>query len=146
MLVLEWSPGRQRHICVIQASARHRASFLLQLQAAHLHKYPLHTRAGNEPSRSFTIMEKAPTKNLNMKALVGAFNQEKAFSVIVKLQTSRMFVSSSTTHRLVSCIHQHYKLLKPLARRGLRGSCSLQHVCGVYVRCCCVARCDDTLR
>ena len=29
-------------------------------------------------------MEKAPTKNLNMKALVGAFNQEKAFSVIVK--------------------------------------------------------------
>ena len=144
MLVLEWSPGRQRHICVIQASARHRASFLLQ--AAHLHKYPLHNRAGNEHSRSFTIIEKAPNKNLNIKTLVGAFNQEKAFSVIVKLQTSRMFVCSSTTHRLVSCIHQHYKLLKPLARRGARGSCSLQHVCRVYVRCCCVARCDDTLR
>ena len=35
-----------------------------------------------------------------MKALVGAFNQEKAlvgaFSVIVKLQTSRRFVFSST--------------------------------------------------
>ena len=33
-------------------------------------------------------MEKAPTRNLNMKALVGAFNQEKAFSVIVKTDGS----------------------------------------------------------
>ena len=37
-----------------------------------------------------------------MKVLVGAFNQKKAleeaFSVIVKLQTSRRFVSSSTVY------------------------------------------------
>ena len=37
---------------------------------------------------------------LNEKVLVGAFNEEKAlvgaFSVILKLQTSRRFVSSST--------------------------------------------------
>ena len=39
---------------------------------------------------------------LNEKVLVGAFNEEKAlvgaFSVILKLQTSRRFVSSSTGH------------------------------------------------
>ena len=39
---------------------------------------------------------------LNVKALVGAFNMEKVllgtFSVIVKLQTSRMFVSGCTLH------------------------------------------------
>ena len=39
---------------------------------------------------------------LNEKVLVGAFNKEKAlvgaFSVILKLQTSRRFVSSSTGH------------------------------------------------
>ena len=40
------------------------------------------------PQPVFTITEKAPTSVLNVKALVGAFNQEKAlvgaFSVIVK--------------------------------------------------------------
>ena len=40
-----------------------------------------------------------------MKALVGAYNQEKAllegpFSVIVKLQSSRRFVCSSTSERM----------------------------------------------
>ena len=52
-------------------------------------------RASNEGCEDFTITEKAPI----VKVLVGAFNQEKvlveAFSVIVKLATSRRFLSSS---------------------------------------------------
>ena len=44
----------------------------------------MNSRAGIEPLQSFIITEKAPT----VKALVGAFNKEKAlagsFSVIVK--------------------------------------------------------------
>ena len=46
-------------------------------------------------------MEKAPTRVLNVKALVGAFNQEKAlvgaFSVIVKIdcETDGSFYSTS---------------------------------------------------
>ena len=40
----------------------------------------------------------------NVKVLVGAYNQEKAlegpFSVIVKLQSSRRFVCSSTSERM----------------------------------------------
>ena len=58
------------------------------------------TRAGNEPSRSLKFprviqpLLKVPTSLnsvLNVKALVGTFNQEKA---LVKLQTSRRFVSA----------------------------------------------------
>ena len=42
------------------------------------------------------------SRELNVKALVGTFNQEKAlvgaFSVVVQLQTSRRFVLSSKLH------------------------------------------------
>ena len=54
----------------------------------------LQDRAGNEPSHLALC--------LNVKAQVGSSNQEKAlvraFSMIVKLQSSRRFVSSSIRH------------------------------------------------
>ena len=46
-----------------------------------------------------TITEKAHSVNVNVKEQIGAFNEEKAqvgaFSMIVKLKSSRSFVSSS---------------------------------------------------
>ena len=59
-------------------------------------------RAAKEPSPKFSQSRRRPTLEpcvLNVKAVVGAFNQEKvllrAFSVIVKLQNLRRFVASS---------------------------------------------------
>ena len=49
-------------------------------------------------TKDFTIIEMAPTSpnsDLNVKALVGTFNQDKAFSVIVK--SSRSFIWRSNS-------------------------------------------------
>ena len=68
-------------------------------------------------TKDFTIIEMAPTSpnsDLNVKALVGTFNQEKAlvlgaFSVILK--SSRTFVTSSTAHLWDSYCHQHQAVI-----------------------------------
>ena len=72
-------------------------------------RHTLHIRAGNEPSRTITErFLKLPVPydlcqhpNLNVKALIGAFNLEKALvRSDCETQTSQRLVSSSSAHVL----------------------------------------------
>ena len=82
-----------------------------------------------------THLAKCLNRFLNVKAVVAAFNQEKALSgafssMIVKLQTSRRFVSSSTLRRsfLSLLVGEVAGLAVNQGGETIMGSCSVSTV------------------